>query len=151
MSKSSKIRVLALGLIQNRDRIFVSQGYDAIKQQTFYRALGGGIDFGESSIDALKREFKEEIQAELTNIDYLGCLENIFVYHNNLQHELIQLYRCDFVDLKFYELEELKFMEKKRKKKALWVPLEQFKSGELILFPEQFLQYCREQRTPNRA
>lgn len=142
MSKSSKIRVLALGLIQNSDRIFVSQGYDAIKQQTFYRALGGGIDFGESSIDALKREFQEEIQAELTNINYLGCLENIFVYDNDIQHEFIQIYRCDFVDLKFYELEELKFMEKKRKKKALWVPLEQFKSGELILFPEQFLQYC---------
>ena len=150
MSKSSKIRVLALGLIQNRDeqrrsqghQIFVSQGYDTSKQKTFYRALGGGIDFGESSLDALKREFKEEIQAELTNIDYLGCLENIFVYENNIQHELIQLYSCDFVDLKFYELEELKFMEKKRKKKALWVPIKLFKSGELILFPEQFLQYC---------
>jgi len=142
MPKQSKIRVLALGLIQNSDRIFVSQGYDKIKQQTFYRALGGGIDFGELSIDALKREFQEEIQAELTNIHYVGCLENIFIYEKKSQHELIQLYKCDFVDLKFYQIEELEFLENKRKKKALWVPIEQFKSGELILFPEQFLQYC---------
>lgn len=142
MSKSSKILVLALGLIQNSDRIFVSQDYDAIKQQTFYRALGGDIDFGESSFDTLKREFRATIQAELTNINYLGCLENIFVYDNDIQHEFIQIYGCDFVDLKFYQLEELKFIKNKRKKKALWVPLEQFKSGELILFPEQFLQYC---------
>lgn len=142
MSKSSKIRVLALGLIQNGDRIFVSQGYDPIKKQTFYRALGGGVDFGELSLDALKREFQEEIKAELTNIHYLGCLENIFVYDKKSQHELIQLYRCDFVDIKFYQLEKLEFVEKKRKKKALWVPLEDFKSGKLVLFPEQFLQYC---------
>lgn len=142
MSKSSKIRVLALGLIQNGDRIFVSQGYDPIKKQTFYRALGGGVDFGELSLDALKREFQEEIKAELTNIHYLGCLENIFVYDKKSQHELIQLYRCDFVDIKFYQLEKLEFVEKKRKKKALWVPLEDFKSGKLVLFPKQFLQYC---------
>ncbi|WP_254173908.1 NUDIX hydrolase [Planktothrix pseudagardhii] len=142
MSKSSKIRVLALGLIQNGDRIFVSQGYDPIKKQTFYRALGGGVDFGELSFNALKREFQEEIQAELTNIHYLGCLENIFVYDKKIQHELIQLYRCDFVDIKFYQLEELEFVEKKRSKKALWVSLEDFKSGKLVLFPKQFLQYC---------
>ncbi|MFM6189782.1 MAG: NUDIX hydrolase [Planktothrix sp.] len=141
MSKSNKIRVLALGLIQNGDRIFVSQGYDDVKKQTFYRALGGGVDFGEFSIDALKREFQEEIQAELTNISYLGCLENIFNFQGKSHHELIQLYRCDFIDVKFYQLEALEFVEKKRKKKALWVPVDCFKSGELILFPEGFLNY----------
>ncbi len=144
MSKSNKIRVLALGLIQNGDRIFVSQGYDDVKKQTFYRALGGGVGFGEFSIDALKREFQEEIQAELTNISYLGCLENIFDFQGKSHHEFIQLYQCDFVDVRFYQLEELEFLEKKRKKKALWVPVNFFKSGELILFPEQCLQYCQE-------
>jgi len=40
--------------------------------------MGGGVDFGETSRDALQREFQEEIQAELTNIRHLGCLENLF-------------------------------------------------------------------------
>ena len=80
MSKKNKIRVLALGLIRDGDRLFISQGYDSIKQETFYRVMGGGVDFGEYSRDALQREFKEEIEAELTNIKYLGCMENIFIH-----------------------------------------------------------------------
>ena len=106
-----KIRVIVLGLIRSGDRIFVSECEDPVKQDTFYRALGGGVEFGEHSIDALQREFQEEIQAELTNIKYLACLENFFVYNGKAGHELIQLYQCDFVDSKFYELDSLDFAD----------------------------------------
>jgi 8-oxo-dGTP pyrophosphatase MutT (NUDIX family) len=143
MSKmwEQRIRVLALGIIRDGDRIFISEGYDPTKQQTFYRALGGGVDFGETSLEALKREFIEEIQAELTNIHYLGCLENLFVFDGSPGHELLQLYRCDFVDPKFYQLESLTFNEGDRQKKALWVDIDRFRTGELRLVPEQFLDY----------
>jgi 8-oxo-dGTP pyrophosphatase MutT (NUDIX family) len=139
---SKKIRVLALGLIQDQDRLFLSQGYDSVKQENFYRALGGGVDFGEQSRDALEREFLEEIQATLTNIQYLGCLENIFVHNEKPGHEIIQLYKCDFADPKFYQIEQLTFKEGKREKIALWVPLERILSGELILYPDNFIDYC---------
>jgi 8-oxo-dGTP pyrophosphatase MutT (NUDIX family) len=141
MHKQGEIRVLALGIIQDGDRIFISQGYDPVKQKTFYRAMGGGVDFGETSLEALKREFQEEIQAELTNIKYLGCQENIFVFNGNQGHEILQIFKCDFVDQKFYQLESLTFAEGERKKTALWVNIERFKSGELLLVPEQFLDF----------
>lgn len=141
MHKPGEIRVLALGLIRDGDRTFISEGYDPVKQQTFYRAMGGGIDFGETSRVALEREFKEEIQAELTNIRYRGCLENLFIYNNQPGHELIQLYQCDFVDPKFYQLERLTFAEGKRQKTALWVDINRFKSEELLLLPEEFIHY----------
>jgi len=145
----NQIRVLALGLIQDRqaaaaekgDRIFVSEGYDPVKQKTFYRALGGGVDFGETSLVALQREFQEEIQAELANIRYLGCLENVFTFNGQPGHELIQLYKCDFADPRFYKLDEVIFVEGDRQKKALWVESDRFKSGELTLVPEQFFDY----------
>ena len=139
--KEGKIRVLALGLIRDSDRVFVSVGFDPVKKQTFYRAMGGGVDFGEHSLDALKREFLEEINAEITNIKYLGCLENVFVYSGKQGHEVIQLYECDFVESKFYQREEIKFNEGKRQKTALWVNVDRFRSGELHLVPEQFLDY----------
>ncbi len=142
MAKSGKIRVLALGLIQDQNRLFISQGFDSVEQTTFYRALGGGVDFGEPSHVALEREFQEELQATLTNIKYLGCLENIFEYNGTAYHEVIQLYRCDFAEPKFYQLDSLKFYEKDREKIALWVPISRFQSGELKLVPEDFLQYC---------
>ncbi len=141
MHRQGEIRVLALGVILQGDRIFISEGYDPVKHQTFYRAMGGGVDFGETSLAALKREFQEEIQAELTNIRYLGCLENIFTYNGQPGHEIIQLYKCDFVDPKLYQLEKLVFTEGERQKTALWVDISRFKSGELKLVPEQFFEY----------
>ena len=139
MHKEGEIRVLALGIIRDGDRIFISQGYDLVKQQTFYRAMGGGVDFGETSFVALQREFQEEIQADLTNIRYLGCLENLFTFNGKQGHEILQVYQCDFVDTKFYQLESLVFAEGKRQKTALWVDIARFKSEELLLVPEQFL------------
>ncbi|MBA2747517.1 MAG: NUDIX hydrolase [Tatlockia sp.] len=139
MHAEGQIRVLALGLIKKGERVFISQGYDPVKQKTFYRAMGGGVDFGETSLEALEREFQEEIQAKLTNISYLGCLENLFTFNGKQGHELLQVYQCDFADTKFYELESLVFAEGKRQKTALWVDIALFKSGELLLVPEPFL------------
>ncbi|MBW4425529.1 MAG: NUDIX hydrolase [Nostoc desertorum CM1-VF14] len=142
MNKAGEIRVITLGLIRDGERIFLSEGYDPVKQETFYRALGGGVDFGETSRAALEREFQEEIQAELTNIKYLGCIENLFTFNGRQGHEIIQLYQCDFADSKFYQLESLIFSESQHHKhKALWIDISRFKSGELRLVPEVFFDY----------
>ncbi|MGQ4649732.1 NUDIX domain-containing protein [Lyngbya aestuarii] len=136
-----KIRVIVLGLIKNGDRTLLSEGYDPVKQETFYRALGGGVDFGETSYDALKREFQEELQTELVNIKYLECIESLFIFNGRSGHEIIQLYQCDFADQKLYQLDELEFVEGDSKKKAVWVDIEQCKSGKLRVVPEKFLDY----------
>ena len=141
MNQPNQIRTLALGLIRDGDRTFLSEGYDPVKQQIFYRALGGGVDFGETSYDALKREFQEELQAELTNIKYLGCIENLFIFKGQQGHEIIQLYQCDFVESKFYKLDQLEFTEGESQQTALWMNIEQCKSGEVHVVPEQFIEY----------
>ncbi len=145
MHKSGEIRVLALGVIQDGNRIFLSQGYDPVKQETFYRAMGGGVEFGETSYQALKREFQEEIQAELVNIRYLGCLESLFTFNGKPGHEIIQLYACDFADSKLYQQEKITFAEKDREKTALWVDIDRCKSGELRVVPEVFFEYLNTQ------
>lgn len=141
MHKPGEIRVLALGIVRQGDRVFISEGYDPAKQQTFYRALGGGVEFGETSLEALQREFQEELQAEIRNIKYLDCQENLFTFNGQPGHEILFIYECDFVEPKFYQIEEITFMEKKRQKRALWVASDRFKSEELRLVPEQFLEY----------
>ncbi|MEH2407360.1 NUDIX hydrolase [Nostoc sp.] len=142
MNKAGEIRVIALGLIRHGDRIFLSEGYDPVKQETFYRALGGGIEFGETSRVALEREFQEEIQADLMNIRYLGCIENLFTFNGRQGHEIIQLYQCDFADYKFYQLETLIFSESQtHKHRALWIDISRLKSRELRLVPEVFFDY----------
>ena len=53
MFKSDSIRPIALGIAKKDNKILVGIGYDKVKKQTFYRALGGGIEFGETSKDAV--------------------------------------------------------------------------------------------------
>jgi 8-oxo-dGTP pyrophosphatase MutT (NUDIX family) len=138
---TDQIRFLVIAVIKRGDRVFLSQGFDPVKNETFYRGMGGGVDFGESSFDALKREFIEEINAEITNIKYLGCLESIFQFKGTTGHEVIQVYQADFADEKFYEIESINFKEKERVKTALWVKINELKSGNLKLVPEDFVRF----------
>ena len=139
-----RIRAIVLGLIQDGSRLFVSEGFDPVRQEPFYRALGGGIEFGETSLEALKREFREELQAELTNIHYLGCLENVFTFNGKPGHELVQLYRCAFADQTFYQRAQIPFTDSDQTYTAFWIECDRFHSGELRLVPPECLKYLKE-------
>ena len=139
---AKRIRPIALGLIEHQNHLFVSQGQDKQTTKTFYRFLGGGIDFGETSKAALVREFQEEIQAELTDIEYLSCLDNIFTLNAKPKHELIQLFRCRFVDQAFYQLDEkFDLVEGDRTTQAFWIKTADVLNGRRWLVPEGCLEY----------
>ncbi len=139
-----QIRPIVLGLVKHPvspARLLLCEFSDPFDQRRLYRAPGGGIEFGEMSFEALQREFREELQAELTNIRYLGCLENRFTYAGKPGHELVQLYQCDFVDSSFYEQEVLQGWENDQPFTAIWAEIDWFKSGRLHLVPEGCLDY----------
>ena len=71
MDKFKEIRPIVLGIARKDNKILVSEGYDKIKNETFYRCLGGGIEFLETSKEALKREYKEELGINIDIEDYL--------------------------------------------------------------------------------
>ncbi|KAM3090119.1 NUDIX hydrolase [Phormidesmis sp. 146-35] len=141
MNKKPEIRPLVLGWVVSSDRLLVAGAYDKVKKDYFYRCLGGGVDFCETSEAALRREFLEEIQAEVTNIQYLGFTENLFTYNGKPGHEWIQFYQCDLVDPRFYQQTEIRGIEGKTKFVAQWVECDRFRNKELHLVPEVCLQY----------
>lgn len=98
MSKKDRIRPLALCVFRRGDKIFVAEGHDNKRDLTFYRPIGGGIEFGERAIDTIKREVQEEINAEVSNLVYLDTLENIFVYDGSPGHEICLIFDGTFVD-----------------------------------------------------
>ena len=96
--KKKRIRPLALGVFRRDDKIFLSQGYDALLDQVFFRPIGGKIEFGERGEDALAREVMEELGASVTDLRYLGALENIFTYEGEPGHEITLIYSGRFTD-----------------------------------------------------
>ena len=48
MNKFQEIRPVVLGIAKKGNKILVSEGHDKVKKQSFYRCLGGGIEFLET-------------------------------------------------------------------------------------------------------
>jgi 8-oxo-dGTP pyrophosphatase MutT (NUDIX family) len=141
VGQAGKIRVVVLGLVRQDDRILVSAAEDEVKQDKFYRALGGGVEFGETSLEGLQREFQEEIQTDLLNIHYLGCLENLFTYNGRSGHEIVQLYRCDLANAELYQRDRITVTENSAQHAAYWIEVSRFQSGELRLVPPACLEF----------
>lgn len=139
MFRSNSIRPIVLGLAKKDNKILVGQGYDKVKNQTFYRALGGGIEFTETSKDAILREFKEEINANIIVHDLLDVSENVFTYKGNYGHEIVFTYSIDIPE-KFYK-EKYLIKDGSSEYTAIWVDINDFKSGSKILYPEGFLKH----------
>ena len=139
MDKFKEIRPIVLGVVKNDNKLLVSKGYDESKKQQFYRCLGGGIEFLEKSKDALKREFKEEINIEIEIGKLLGISENIFNYKGKDAHELILFYDAYIKDKDYQEKYDL--VDDDSETEAIWVDINRFRNKELILYPEQIFKY----------
>lgn len=61
------IRPTAQGVVIHGGKILGVHGSDTQKGEVFIRSLGGGIEKGEKSIEALRREFLEEIGCSTKN------------------------------------------------------------------------------------
>lgn len=128
------IRPLALGIIRRGEELLVFRGHDDVRGETFYRPLGGGIEFGERAAVALRREFQEELAAELTDIALLGVVENVFTTNGRDSHEIVFLFSARLTDESLYRHEEIKILDEDNV--ARWVPVEDFTEGRAILYPE---------------
>lgn len=141
MMRIDQIRPLALCIIKYQDKVLVGDGYDSKKDEVFYRLLGGGIEFGETGEEAVKREFKEELNTDLENVKYITTLENIFAYNGNSGHEIILVFSGDFVKKELYQRKDLVILDTKEKHKTSWQTINNFKEKKLILYPAGALRY----------
>lgn len=120
-------------------KLLVSECYDSKKDYYFYRCLGGGIEFQETSSDALKREFMEEIGIDINITEYLGIAENIFVYEGKKGHEIVFFYKIDIPD----NLYKNKYVQDEDGEigEAVWIDIEEFKNGSKIIYPKEIFKY----------
>ena len=139
MNKFKEIRPVVLGIARNGNKILVSEGHDKVKNQVFYRCLGGGIEFLEKSDVALKREYKEELGIDIAVGEFLGIAENIFNFQGNDAHELVLFYN---IKLKDEDIKErYRILDEEDDGDTYWIDIDEFKNKEKILYPEEILKY----------
>ena len=139
MDKYTEIRPIVLGIAIRNGKLLVAEGFDEKKKETFYRALGGGIEFGERSCEALKREFLEELGIDVEVKEYLGLSENIFEFNGMKAHELVLMYKVDVNDSDYKDTYIVS--DDCGKFNALWIDIKDFINGEKILYPKEFFNY----------
>src|SRR5918996_4389604 len=137
----NQIRPIALCVFHHNNRILVFEGYDKVKDEIFYRPLGGGIEFGEKGTDAIRRELKEEINVDITDLEYLGMLENIYTFNGGSYHEVVLVYNGALVKVGLYEQAMILGKEANGDDiRATWKELDEFKEGKSILYPPGLLE-----------
>ena len=139
--KKKRIRPLAICVFRNNNRILVHQGYDELKEEYFYRPLGGGIEFGEASIDTICRELMEElnVEADRDSLKHLGTAENIFEFNGIPGHEIIMVYDGALKDSGLYDQTVIVGKEADEEIRAEWKSIDDFGEGKAILYPTGLL------------
>ena len=140
---TEQIRPIVIGIFRRGDAILVFESREPDSGgQIFYRPLGGSIEFGERGHEALARELREEIGAEIKNARYLGLNENLFSSPDGQRaHEIVLVYEADLADEALYEKEEMLVTEDSGATFiAYWKPLAFFQRGEAPLYPNGLLE-----------
>ena len=78
---------------------------------TARRFIGGGIEFGETSDDALEREFREELGVAVEAGPVVGTVENVYVWAGDPEHEFTVIREARFADRSLYDRETFRGVE----------------------------------------
>ncbi|MGD6874287.1 NUDIX hydrolase [Sutcliffiella horikoshii] len=139
-------RANTLGIIVNDNYILLEEqeGTHSKGIGSYYRPIGGTIEFGERSNETLVREFTEELGVDVVVKGYISCIENIFKIDEVVGHEITQIYLVNFKDRNLYQQEYFTVSEGNKITYAKWISKEEIFSGEKVLYPNGLTELLKE-------
>lgn len=142
MKESSRIRLKSLAWIEDDHSLFVVRNHDVVKGDDYYRPIGGSVNFGERTADALVREVGEELGTRISITGNPMIVENIFVCDGVPGHEIDYIYPARFEDPGFYTRKIYPLREDTGTTfEAMWVEIEACLQGLIRLVPEELLEW----------
>ena len=148
MSTEPRIRPKVISAFCENGRILVYPITDHVTGETVWRTFGGGIELGERSTDALRREVLEETGHEVDGPALLGLLEISFTWNGAVEHEICFVFHARFRDASVYEQEIVRGVEANGDELlARWMSLDDF-GQDRRLVPEGLLDLLRRSQDP---
>ena len=137
MTLAPNIKVKALGLHWRGDALLAAEIRESDGSLRGVRPLGGTVEFGETTDEALLREFQEELGQYVTITGRPIVLENIFHFQGLPGHEIVFLYPIAFPDGAFAGTDVIHYQEDNGENcVARWFALDTLDvAGGLLLFP----------------
>ena len=118
--------VIVKGIILHENKVLILKRSDSDKiNPDKWEFVGGKINFNENLEDALKREFKEELNIDIKVGKFLGISENIFNYKGKNAHELVLFYDA-YIDDKDYQ-EKYSVIDDDSETEAMWIDINDLK------------------------
>lgn len=97
MMDGYKFNYRVAAIFEYGDKVLIQKS----DKDTFYSLIGGRVKFNETSLQAIKREIKEEIGFSVEeNIKLARVYENFFEYNSTRYHELLFIY---VIQIKSYD------------------------------------------------
>src|SRR5690606_13392534 len=90
MSLPNKFTVRVYGILIYQQKVLVTD--EIIENQPYVKFPGGGVEFGESPFDALTREFFEELNIKLLEIEHFYTLDKFVTSKFNANYQVLAIY-----------------------------------------------------------
>lgn len=135
------IELIARGVIVHGDAILLCKPVTA----DYWYFPGGHVEFDEDSATALKREIKEETDADVVETRFIGIWENVF-FQNSFHERPQQKHEMNVVFETKLASSDIQNMEDHIE--CRWVPLAEFKEARVlpVFLKEKITQWLQDKQ-----
>lgn len=135
------VQAKVIGICVNKGALLAMEVYADDGSIKGVRPLGGLIEFGESREQAIKREFMEELETNISLSGRWRTFENLYEHAGMRGHELIFAIGISLENKSLYREDVIVFSEDSgTTSTARWFPIDDLKSGKVSLFPTGLLE-----------
>lgn len=113
--KTINVRIYGICIVDGKILTLKEEYYN----EKFIKLPGGGLELGEGLKDTLKREFLEELNAEIENIEHFYTQEDFLVSKLKSDEQILTIYFL----VKIKNLNEITIKDKTHIKEIIWQPI----------------------------
>jgi len=90
ITEIKRFNIRVYGLLLHNNQVLISK--EQYQDRSLVKFPGGGVEFGEGVIETLKREFREELQAEIIDYDIFHVTEELIPSAFDKTEQVIAIY-----------------------------------------------------------